>query len=226
MSDGARTGSFFRTGTSARGQAVAGQAEGGHVREEEPGLGRSHRRGGRRCGHHGCLRHLWSVQPGSEVRGRPLRITENAPPSAFVAVVDGTVAGRTLSRLVRATARPGRTLTSFRQACEARAILGSRSPAPARVTVAGKPAAPGPGATAYLWAIYRKDLKTWQGKINAAKREVAMRTLAAISAWARRLPILATVTGEDPQRPGRPRQPGTRVQAGRGRPGGPRAGGR
>ena len=130
--------------------------------------------------------------------GPPVVITENTPLSAFVAVVDGTMTGHALFWLVSATARPREDLGVLQAGSRRKVLLGSTSPAPAMVRVPGKPAAPGPGATAYQWAVYRKGLKTWYGQISAGKREVVTRTHAATSAWARGLQIPANVSGEDP----------------------------
>src|SRR5215469_125286 len=127
--------------------------------------------------------------------GPPERLTENIAPSALVVVVDSRVAGRTVSGLVSATARPQEVLDILQAGARPHLLLAASSPRPAAVVVAGKPVAPGPGATAYLWAGYRKDLRTWQNQKSAGKREVAARTHAATSAWAHRLPIPAAVTG-------------------------------
>jgi len=127
--------------------------------------------------------------------GPPERVTENIAPSALVVVVDGRVAGRTVSGLVSATARPQEDLDILQAGARPHLLLAASSPRPAAVVVAGKPVAPGPGATAYLWAGYRKDLRTWQNQKSAGKREVAARTHAATSARAHRLPIPAAVTG-------------------------------
>jgi hypothetical protein len=130
--------------------------------------------------------------------GPPVMVTEQISPSAFVAVVGGTGTGHALSWLVSATARPREDFDVLQAGSRPKVLLGSTSPAPAMVIVPGKPAAPGPGATAYLWAVYRKGLKTWHSQISTGKGQVATRTHAATSAWARRLQILAIVSGENP----------------------------
>jgi outer membrane protein OmpA-like peptidoglycan-associated protein len=126
--------------------------------------------------------------------GPPETITDSAAPSAFVIVVGGKVAGAALSRLVAVTARPGEDLAILPASPQPQAITESRSPAPTTITVPGKPLPPGPGATAYQWAMYREHLKVWRGKVKTAKEEAAARTSAEMSAWLGRIGIPAYVT--------------------------------
>ena len=163
--------------------------------------------------------------------GPPVKVTENIAPSALVVVVDGRVAGRTLSGLVSATARPQEDLDILQAGARPHLLLAASSPAPAAVVVTGKPVAPGPGATSYLWAGYRKDLRTWQNQKSAGKREAAARTHAATSAWAHRLAIPAAATGIASAGgyrsvPADPDSLATGYQPGRQRRGGPRPRGR
>jgi len=125
----------------------------------------------------------------------PFTVTEHVAPSALVTVTGGTVTAQALSGLVFATARPSEDLAILRAGMRPHALIGSSSPAPAAITVPGRPGAPGPGATPYLWALYRKNVKIWHAKVSAGKQEAAARTRAATSAWARGLPIPPTAGG-------------------------------
>jgi outer membrane protein OmpA-like peptidoglycan-associated protein len=127
----------------------------------------------------------------------PISVTDRVPPSAFVAVVGGTIAGQSLSWLVFHTARPREDLDILRAGLRPLALLRSSSPPPVTVRVAGKPVPPGRGATGYLWGAYRKSLKSWNGTVSAEKQKIVERTHAATSAWAHELAIPTTVTGAD-----------------------------
>ena len=127
--------------------------------------------------------------------GLPVIVTEHVAPSAMVTVVDGTTVGLALPRLVIGTARPEEDLDVIGVGPRPGTLVASTSPAPAQVVVAGKPVAPGSGATAYQWAQYQKRLKSWDGEVVAGRREVVARTQAGTSGWARRLGITAKVTG-------------------------------
>jgi hypothetical protein len=106
----------------------------------------------------------------------PVAITWHAAPSALVAVVDGTGIGPALSGLVAATAGPKEDLDILSVSPRPEALIASASPAPAKVVIPGKPVAPGKGATAYAWGLYRKSLKTWDGEFRAGERDAATRT--------------------------------------------------
>jgi outer membrane protein OmpA-like peptidoglycan-associated protein len=127
--------------------------------------------------------------------GAPVTVTENAQLSVLVAVEDSVAAGQAVARLVRATARPREDVDIFAAGLRPQILLESGSPAPARVTVAGKPAAPSAGATTYLRAEYRRVLDAWHSKIRAAENEVATRTRVATSVWARRFRVLPEIRG-------------------------------
>jgi outer membrane protein OmpA-like peptidoglycan-associated protein len=148
--------------------------------------------------------------------GPPVTVTESAPPSVLVAVVDSPAAGQAVARLVRATARPREDVDILAAGLRPQVLLESGSPAPARVTVTGKPAAPGAGATTYLRAEYRRALDAWHTKISAAENEVATRTRAATSVWARRFLVLPKIIGSRsvPAGRGGPEDPGSRANPG------------
>jgi outer membrane protein OmpA-like peptidoglycan-associated protein len=127
--------------------------------------------------------------------GPAIHLSEHVPSSVFVTVADGTVVGPGLSSLIAATAQPNEDLDILQAAAQPTMLVAAGSPAPASVIVAGKPATPGRGATSYQRALYQKSLKSWQGAVTAGKREVATRTRAATSAWARGLRISGRATG-------------------------------
>jgi hypothetical protein len=126
--------------------------------------------------------------------GPPGTITDSAAPSAFVIVVEGRVTGAALSKLVAVTARPGEDLAIVPASPRPQVITESRSPAPTTIAVPGKPLPPGPGATAYQWALYRERLKAWRSKVNTAKQQAAARTRAGLLAWPGRIGFPAYVT--------------------------------
>ena len=86
--------------------------------------------------------------------------------------------GAALSKLVAVTARPGEDLAIVPASPRPQVITESRSPAPTTIAVPGKPLPPGPGATAYQWALYREHLKAWRSKVNTAKQQAAALTRA------------------------------------------------
>jgi outer membrane protein OmpA-like peptidoglycan-associated protein len=126
--------------------------------------------------------------------GPPGIVTDSTAPSAFVIVVEGRVTGAALSKLVAVTARPGEDLAIVPASPQLQAITESRSPAPTTIAVPGKPLPPGPGATAYQWALYRERLKAWRSKVNTAKQQAAARTRAGLLAWPGRIGFPAYVT--------------------------------
>ena len=131
--------------------------------------------------------------------GPPITITEDVAPSALLTVLDGPAAGSALSGLVNATARPRENLTVLQAGTPPRIVLSSAAPSPPAVVVAGRPAAPGKGATSYLSAQYASRLKRWRGLVAAGRRAEATRARDAVSAWLRGLGL--------PARTGRPADP-------------------
>ena len=123
--------------------------------------------------------------------GPPVTITEDVAPSALLTVLDGPAAGSALSGLVNATARPWENLTVLQAGAPPRVVLSSAAPSPPAVVVAGRPAAPGKGATSYLSAQYAGRLKHWRGVVAAGRRAEATRARDAVSAWLRGLGLPA-----------------------------------
>lgn len=119
--------------------------------------------------------------------GPPVTITGQAAPSALVAVLNGDASGSSFSGLVTATARPREDLTVLQAGTPPRSVLSSAAPAPAVVTVAGRPAAPGKGATSYLLAQYASRLKHWRAAVATGRQAEAARTRDALSGWLRGL---------------------------------------
>lgn len=119
-------------------------------------------------------------------------LTERATRSILVAVVSDSAAEPALARLVAATARPGEDVDVLRAGAAAAVLVAATAPPPARVSVPGRPAAPGPGATAFQQAGYRRSLARWRAEVASARRAVAAQTRARVAAWARGLGIAAS----------------------------------
>jgi outer membrane protein OmpA-like peptidoglycan-associated protein len=122
-------------------------------------------------------------------------LTEQVARSAFVSVVPGSAVAHALSGLIAATTRPNEDVDVLQAGAPAKVLTAATSPAPAKVVVPGRPAAPGTGATSYQKAVYREHLKRWQGEVATNQQAGAARTRAALSAWAAGLGIPAKVPG-------------------------------
>jgi outer membrane protein OmpA-like peptidoglycan-associated protein len=105
-----------------------------------------------------------------------------------------------IRQVITATARPREDLDVLRPASRGRALVASISPSPVRVTVPGRPTAPGPGASAYQQSQYEHALTHWRGEVEAGRRAVAARTKAAIVRWADSLRLPVTATSPPDQR--------------------------
>lgn len=126
--------------------------------------------------------------PATGTSAGPLvTITGQAAPSALVAVLNGGASGSSLAGLVAATARPREDLTVLQAGTPPRSVLSSAAPAPPVVTVAGRPAAPGKGATSYLLAQYASRLKHWRAAVATGRQAAAAKTRDALSGWLRGL---------------------------------------
>ena len=123
--------------------------------------------------------------------GPPVTITQEVAPSALVAVLNGRAFGSALSGLVPATARPREDLTVLQAGTPPRSVLSSAAPPPPAVVVAGRPAAPGKGATSYLSAQYASRLKHWRGAVAAGRQAESAKARDAVSAWLRGLGLRA-----------------------------------
>ena len=123
--------------------------------------------------------------------GAPVAITGQAAPSALVAVLNGDASGSSLAGLVTATARPREDLTVLQAGTPPRSVLSSTAPAPPVVTVAGRPAAPGKGATSYQFAQYANRLKRWRAAVTTGRQAEVARTRDTLSGWLRGLGLRA-----------------------------------
>jgi len=123
-------------------------------------------------------------------------VTEPVVPSALVAVVPGGPAGpglAGLAGLVASTARPGEDVDVLRAGQTARVVVAASAPAPAAVTLPGRPAAPGAEATSFQLAVYRRSVSRWQDAASRVRSAAAARTRAALAAWAGSLGIAGKV---------------------------------
>ena len=125
------------------------------------------------------------------VTGPPIAITENVPPSALLAVLNGPAFGPALADLVNATARPREDLAVLQAGAPPETVLSSASPPPPTVVVAGKPAASGGDETSYQAAQYAGRLKHWRGEVAVGRRAEATQIRDAQSAWLRGLGLRA-----------------------------------
>ena len=127
---------------------------------------------------------------GAPPVGPPVKITQDVPASALVAIVGSPAAGVALNGLAAGTARPSEDLTVLPAGAPSRPLISSDSPAPAELVIPGRPLAPG-GETTYQSAQYAKRLKHWQGELTTARRDDASQTRDAVSRWLRTLEIPA-----------------------------------
>ena len=133
--------------------------------------------------------------PAGDPTTAPIRLTEQVAPSLLVVVPGPADMDQLLRQVVTATVRPRENLQVLKAGPRGRALIASESPWPVSVTVPGKPAPPGSGASSYQQARYQKDLTNWRGQVAAGQRMVAARTQAADEAWIRSLRLQAVVTG-------------------------------
>lgn len=129
--------------------------------------------------------------PAPPSTGPPVTITQEAAPSALVAVLPGPSFGSALAGLVNATARPLEDLTVLRAGAPPQTVVSSAAPLPPSVVVAGRPAAPGKGTTSYLSAQYARRLAHWRDTVAAGRRAEAAKARDVLSAWLRSLGLLA-----------------------------------
>jgi outer membrane protein OmpA-like peptidoglycan-associated protein len=125
----------------------------------------------------------------------PVLLTEQVAPSMLVVVAGRGGTGQRIGQVVTATGRPREDLNVLQVNARGRPIVASRSPAPATVTVSGKPAPPAAGASSYQQAQYQRALTRWRSQVAAAKRAVASRTRAETAAWTRGLRLQAVMSG-------------------------------
>jgi outer membrane protein OmpA-like peptidoglycan-associated protein len=131
---------------------------------------------------------------GDPHQARPgLPVTEGAVPSAFVAVVPGAGAGPSLARLIAATIRPDEDIDVLQAGATATVLAAGTAPAPTVVTVPGRPAQPGAGATSFLEAKYHQGVGHWLGEVSSARLAAAARTRSALAAWVGSLDVAGKV---------------------------------
>ena len=127
----------------------------------------------------------------------PVRLTEHVPPAALVMVAGPAVSGVDLARTVVATAQPSEYLDILIPGTPPAPVITAQAPGPVTVVAPGRPAAPGPDASSYQSAVYRKQVARWNAEVTADRRAVTTRTTAAIAAWSHSLHIPRAVRGGD-----------------------------
>ena len=127
----------------------------------------------------------------------PARLTEHVPAAALVMVAGPTVSGANLARTVIATAQPSEYLDIVTPGTPPDPVVTAQAPGPVTVVAPGRPAAPGPDASSYQSAVYRKQVERWNAEVAAGRRAVTARTAAATAAWSHGLRIPRTVQGGD-----------------------------
>jgi outer membrane protein OmpA-like peptidoglycan-associated protein len=125
--------------------------------------------------------------------GPSVSITQDAEPSALIAVLGSAASGPAISGLVNATARSSEELTVLQAGAPAKIVLSSASPAPTTVMVPGKPAAPHGTQTSYQAAQYASRLKHWRGEVTAGKNAEAAQVRGSLAAWLRGLSLPAKI---------------------------------
>jgi len=137
----------------------------------------------------GCGLAGLTSQAGSQGTGPAEKITQDAAPSAFLAVTAGPTAGPALSGLVASTARPDEDIRILQAGSPVRTVVTSNSPAPAEKVITGPPTAPKGGLTSYQSAQYANKLKAWQAMREAAVRLVRAETRSQTSSWVSQLEL-------------------------------------
>jgi len=118
--------------------------------------------------------------------GPSVSITQDAPPSALIAVLDSGASGPAISGLVNATVRSSEELTVLQAGAPPKIVLSSASPAPTTVVVPGKPTAPRGDQTSYQAAQYANRLKHWRGEVIVSKKcrgHSRARLTSDVAAW-------------------------------------------
>jgi outer membrane protein OmpA-like peptidoglycan-associated protein len=126
--------------------------------------------------------------------GPSVSITQDAPPSALIAVLGSAASGPAISGLVNATARSSEELTVLQAGAPAKIVLSSASPAPTTVVVPGKPTAPRGDQTSYQAAQYANRLKHWRGEVTVSKNAEATHVRDSLATWLRGLSLPAKIS--------------------------------
>jgi len=121
-------------------------------------------------------------------------LTVKVTPSMMVAVLGPAGMDQLLHRVVAATARPREDLEVLGADARGRALVAANSPGPAQVTVAGRPVAPGRGASSFQLAQYQHAMTRWRAELAAGRRAVAKRTRSTVVHWMQSLrwPVAGT----------------------------------
>lgn len=121
--------------------------------------------------------------------GPSVSISQETPPSALLAVLNGAASGPAVSAVVSATARPSEDLTVLRAGAPPQLVLSSASPAPATVVAPGQPTAPSGDQTSYQAAQYASRLKRWRSEVAADRQAEATQVRESLAAWLRGLDL-------------------------------------
>jgi outer membrane protein OmpA-like peptidoglycan-associated protein len=143
---------------------------------------------------------ILAAPTANHVPSAPLKLTARARPSMLVVVSGPGGPAWLVGQVVAATARPREDLDVLDPDERGRPLIASTSPAPARMTVPGRPAAPGRGASSYQEAQYQHALTHWQGQVAAGRRAVAVRTKDGVARWAHSLRLTVPANGLTGQR--------------------------
>jgi outer membrane protein OmpA-like peptidoglycan-associated protein len=135
----------------------------------------------------GCGLTGLSAQADSQGSGAREKVTQEAAPSALLAVAAGPTSGPALSSLVADTARPDEDISILQAGASAGTVVTSDSPAPAEEMIPGPPTAPKGSQTPYQSAQYEKKIKAWRALRNAAVQAVAAETRTQTSTWTSQL---------------------------------------
>ncbi len=103
--------------------------------------------------------------------------------------------GSLVRQVITATARPREDLEVLGATGHGRPLIAADSPAPASLVVAGRPAAPGRGASSFQQSQYQHALTRWREEVAAGEHAVATRSKAAVAHWVGSLGLQAAVTG-------------------------------
>jgi outer membrane protein OmpA-like peptidoglycan-associated protein len=131
----------------------------------------------------GCSLSSVGNPAGGSATGSKVTIRQDVAPSTLLAVIPGPASGAALSALVASTARPREDVRLLQAGPPATTIVASDSPAPTQVVMAGPPAAPGSGATAYQSAQYTKRLTAWLAERAADGQAEVAQTRKKVSQW-------------------------------------------
>lgn len=138
----------------------------------------------------GCAGWPGTGHQGGTGTGAPgSSVTQHVPASALLVVTNRPGLATSLSGLVAATARPNEELRILVSGTPPTTVVTADAPAPATITLAAPPVAPGKGATTYQKAQYAGKQKAWQATKAADVSAQATQTRALVAAWVGKLTI-------------------------------------